>query len=101
MKALLINNLPTTLVRTVPSQCINTVRWPRLLQHYAHCVREAHRVVWCAGWEKEHAAFGDEDVFEFAAVDDFEEHCASVLVEPFGGGVYVVVCSSIGTADDL
>ena len=101
MKALLIDNLPTTLVRTVPPQRVNTVRRPRLLQHYAYCVREAHGIVWRVGWEKEHAAFGDENIFEFAAVDDFEEHCASILVEPFGGGVDVVVCSGIGTADNL
>lgn len=33
-------------------------------------------------------------------VDGFEEHGSPVLVEEFGRGVEVVVCSGVGTADD-
>lgn len=33
-------------------------------------------------------------------VDGFEEHGAAVLVEEFGRGVEVVVCSRVGAADD-
>lgn len=33
-------------------------------------------------------------------VDDLEEHAATVLVEPFGRGIYVVVCAGVGAADD-
>ncbi len=43
----------------------------------------------------------NDDVPEGAVVDDFEEHCAAVLVEPFGGCVDVVVCSGVGAADNL
>lgn len=32
--------------------------------------------------------------------DDFEEHGSAVLIEEFWGGVYVVVCSGVGAADD-
>ena len=34
-------------------------------------------------------------------VDDAEEHGAAVLVEELGGGVDMVVCSGVGTANDL
>lgn len=45
------------------------------------------------------------DVAELAAgglcfIDDFEEHGAFVLVEPFGGFVDVVVCALVGAADN-
>jgi len=52
----------------------------------------------CVWREQEHLAFGDDDVAEGAFVDDFEEHGATVLVEPFGGFVDVVVGSGVGTA---
>lgn len=34
-------------------------------------------------------------------VDYFEEHRAAVLVEPFRACVDVVLCTCVGTADDL
>ena len=33
-------------------------------------------------------------------LNDFEEHGAFVLVEPFRGSVDVIVCASIGATDD-
>ena len=63
------------------------------------------------GGKEEHAAFVDGDVEEGGRwggrgrggglVDDFQQHAAPVLVEPFGGGVYVVVGAGVGAADDL
>jgi hypothetical protein len=56
------------------------------------------RRVW---WEEEHLAFADCDVSEFAVVDNFEEHGAAVLVEPFRGFVDVVVCSGVWASYNL
>lgn len=33
--------------------------------------------------------------------NDFQEHCAFILIEPFRSGVDVIVCSSIWTANNL
>lgn len=55
----------------------------------------------CIWGQEEHLAFGDYDVAEGTGVDDFQEHGAPVLVEPFGGFVDVVVGAGVGTAYDL
>lgn len=42
----------------------------------------------------------DVDVAEFIVVDDFEQHGAFVLVEPFSSLVDVVVSALVRAADD-
>lgn len=106
MKSSLMHNhrLSTRLTaafRAVPAHAINRVRGAALLQDDADGVCEAHRVVRRVGGEEEHVALADDDVAEGCAVDDFEGHCAAVLVEPFGGLVDVVVGAGVGAADDL
>lgn len=99
MKARLMHDIPAIL--TVPSQPILTRLRPGLLQHYTDGVRKPDGVVRRVGGQQEHFALVDGDVAEFVVVDDFEEHAAFVLVEPLRGLVDVVVCSCVGTADDL
>lgn len=99
MEARLVHHTPATL--TVPSQPVSTVLRPRLLQHYADGVCEPDGVVRRVGGQEEHLAFVDVDVAELVVVDDFQQHAAFVLVEPFGRFVDVVVCSRVGSADDL
>lgn len=59
------------------------------------------------GRQEEHGAFMNYYVPEFGmgfgdgGIDDFEEHGAFVLVEPFGCLVDVVVGSGVGSAYDL
>ena len=90
-----------TAVLTVPPQPILAVCRPGLLDHDPYRVGEADGVMRRVGGQEEHLAFADRDVAVGAGVDDFEEHAAAVLVEPFGGLVDVVVCSGVGAADDL
>ncbi|KAB8542108.1 hypothetical protein FH972_025571 [Carpinus fangiana] len=52
----------------------------------------------------EHVALTDDNVSEGvvgSGVDDFEQHGAFVLVEPFGRLVDVVICAGIRTTDNL
>ena len=51
--------------------------------------------MWCVWGKQEHIAFGDYYIFEFAVVNDFKDHGAAILVEPFGGLIYMVVGSGI------
>ncbi len=56
------------------------------------------------GRKQEHAAFGDEYVFEGfrgGGIDDFQEHGALVLVEPFWGRVDMVIGAGVGPPYDL
>ena len=62
--------------------------------------------MWSIGGQEEHLALADRHVAEDGVgtggvLDDFEEHAAAVLVEPFRGWVDMVVCARIGAADDL
>lgn len=99
MEARLMHHTPAVL--TVPSQSIPTVLRPRLLQDDTDGVGESDGVVRRVGGQEEHFALADVDVAELALVDDFQEHGAFVLVEPFGRFVDVVVCSRVGSANDL
>lgn len=101
MKRSLADNVPAGLVRTVPPHAIHRVIRSLLLQDDAHGVCEAHGVVRCVARKQEHVALADDDVFEVAVVDDLEHHGATMLVEPLGRGVDVVVCSGVGTAYNL
>jgi hypothetical protein len=51
--------------------------------------------------QQEHLAFANREVPEFAFINDFEEHGAAVLVEPFCRFIDVIVCSGIWAADNL
>jgi hypothetical protein len=103
METGLVNFLSATL--TVPSQAIHAVRRPLLLQHNSHCVLEPHGVMRRVGWKQKHIALVYVDVAKLLGsregiVNDFEQHRAFVLIEPFGGFVNVVVCALIWAADD-
>lgn len=54
-------------------------------------------------WRKqEHLALPNRNVAEsFVFFDNFEEHRATILIEPFGGLVNMIVGSSIGPAHNL
>lgn len=90
-----------TAVLTVPPQPVLAVCRPGLLYYYSHCIGETNGVVWRVGGKEEHLAFADWNVAVGARVNNFEEHAAAILVEPFGGLVDVVVCSGVWAADDL
>lgn len=85
---------------TVPAQTIDHVLGSTLLEDYAHSVGEADRVMRGVSREEEHVAFVDDDIAEYAIVDNLEHHGAFVLVEPFGCLVDVIVGSGIGSADN-
>lgn len=90
----------------VPAQAVKAAVGAELLEHDADGGGEADGVVWRVGWQKEHFALADGNVAEdgvgaAGAVDDFEQHAATVLVEPFRGRVNVVVCAGVWAADDL
>ena len=82
-------------IRAIPAQTIYGTLWSVLFQHDAYCVGESYRVMGRVGRKEEHLAFTDDDVPEFAFVDDFQYHGAFVLVEPFSGFVDVVVGACI------
>jgi hypothetical protein len=103
IKRLLVHLLPTAL--TIPPQAIQASLRPLLLQHNAHRVLEAYRIVWRIRRQQEHVSLVDVYVAELLGswegrVNDLEQHGALVLVEPFGGLVDVVVCALVGAADD-
>jgi len=89
---------------TVPAQRIQAIHRTRLLQHNTNCVGEADGVVRRVGREEKHLALPDRNVAEGgrsgSLVYYFQQHRASVLVEPFGCGVDVVVSARVGTTDD-
>lgn len=87
----------------VPAQAVKAAVGAGLLEHDADGGGEADGVVWRVGWQKEHFALADGNVAEdgLGAVDDFEQHAATVLVEPFWGRVDVVVCAGVWAPDDL
>ena len=107
MEGALVHHPATNLA--VPAQPVQTALGPRLLEHDADGGREADGVMRRVGGQEEHFALADGHVAEDGAVvgaggvllDDFEEHAAAVLVEPFGSRVDVVVCAGVGAADDL
>lgn len=74
--------------------------WPVLFQHYAHCVLEPDWIVRRIRRQEEHVALVNVDIAELVVVDDFEQHGALVLVEPFRGLVDVVVGALVGAAHD-
>lgn len=90
----------------VPAQAVEAAFGAGLLEHDADGGGEADGVVWRVGGQKEHFALADGNVAEDGVgargvVDDFEQHAATVLVEPFRGRVNVVVCAGVWAADDL
>ena len=91
----------------VPAQPVQTALRPRLLEHDADGGGEADGVVRRVGRQEEHFPFADGQVAEDGGavggvfVNDFEEHAAAVLVEPFRGWVDVVVCAGVRGAEDL
>ncbi|KFZ04573.1 hypothetical protein V502_10048, partial [Pseudogymnoascus sp. VKM F-4520 (FW-2644)] len=101
MELHLMHHLSALDARTVPAHFIHAPLWAALLDYYPHGVGEADGIVRDVGREEEHRAFGDGQGAGDDAIDDFEEEGATVLVEPFGGAVDVVVCAGIGAADDL
>ena len=56
------------------------------------------------GRKEKHLAFANWNITEgwggFGVID-FQKHRTAVLVEPFGGGVDMVVCAGVGAANDL
>ena len=72
-----------------------------LLDDDAYSVGEAHRIVWSIRWQQKHFDFVDVAVFEIAIIDGLQEHAAFVLVEPFWRFVDVIICSGVGTSDNL
>jgi hypothetical protein len=100
MEALLMHLRPTIL--TKPHQAIQTPLGPRLLNHHPNRVREPHGIVRDVAGQQKELALVDVDVFELVCggLDGLEQHAAFVLVEEFGGAVEVVVCASVGAADD-
>ncbi|CAG9971095.1 unnamed protein product [Clonostachys byssicola] len=88
-------------VRAVPAQAVEGPLGPALLQDDADGVGEADGVVGGVAREEEHVALPDDDIPELAVVDDLEHHGPLVLIEPLGGLVDVVICTGVGSADDL
>ena len=88
-------------ILTIPSQPVQTIRWPRLLDDNTDGILKPDRVVRDISRQEEELALVDVDVFEFVVLDGFEQHAAFILVEEFRGRVDVVVCSCVGTAYDL
>ncbi len=95
----LMHNLLAALA--VPPHAIKRVVGTLLLKDDANRIGKADGVVRGVGWQQEHIAFANDDIPENATVDDLEHHGALVLVKPFGCLVDVVVCSGVGTTDDL
>lgn len=90
----------------VPAQAVEAAFGAGLLEHDADGGGEADGVVRRIGGQKEHFALADGNVAEGGVgaggvVADFEQHAATVLVEPFRGRVNMVVCAGVGAADDL
>lgn len=85
----------------VPAHSVEDAGGATLLEDEADGVGEADGIVRCVAGEQEHVALADDDVAEFAVVDDLERHGALVLVEPLGGRVDVVVGAGVGPAYDL
>ena len=105
VKTRLVHNLPAPL--TIPPQRIHTIRRTGLLEHNPNGISEANGIMRRIRREEKHAAFVNRNVAvgrfqggRFGGLDDFKEHGAFVLVEPFGGGIDVVVCAGVGAADD-
>ena len=88
-------------VMTVPPQCIHAVLRPWLLQHDADCICKSDGIVGGIGRQEEHLPFANGYIPMLSIVDDFQEHRALVLVEPFGSGIDVIVCAGIWAANDL
>ena len=102
MKSSFMYLLSTAL--TIPPQPIQTALRPLLLQHDTHRILEPHRIMRRIWRQQKHVAFVDMYVAELFGgwerrVDDFQEHGAFVLVEPFCCFVDMVVCAFIGAAD--
>jgi hypothetical protein len=97
MKRCLMHLLPTLLA--IPPQSIKTGLGPRLLHDYSHSIREPYWVMRRVRWQQKHIALVYVDIAERPVIDNFEQHAAFVLVEPFGRLVDVVVGSRVGSAD--
>lgn len=98
-KRSLMNHTPTTL--TIPPKPIHFTLRSRLLDNHTHGISKPHRVMRSISRQQKDLSLINVDVSVFARrFDGFEQHAALVLVEEFGSGVDVVVCSCVGAADD-
>jgi hypothetical protein len=95
----LVHNLLAVLA--VPSQSVERILGPMLLENDADRIGEADGVVRGVGWQQEHLALADDNVAEFTIVDDLEQHGALVLVEPLGCFIYMIIGARVGAPDDL
>lgn len=97
----LMHNLIAPLA--IPTQTIETVLGARLLKNNTDRRREPDGIMRRVWGKEEHLPLADRDVAKLwaAGVDHLEEHAALVLVEPFRGAINMVVCTGVGTADNL
>jgi len=98
-KSLLPHDFPAP--STIPAHCVQRAHAPRHFHHHANRVTEPDGTMGRVGGEEEHGSFMDGDVLDGVRgggrVDyRAEENRSSILVEEFGCGVDVVVCSRVG-----
>lgn len=89
------------IILAIPSQTVFTLRWTRLLYNNANRICKAD---WVMGdfWRKQkHLALANGEITERALIDNPEKHRATILVEPFGSLVDMIVGPSVGSANDL
>lgn len=90
-----------SIILTIPSQAVFTFRWTRLLYNNANRICKANWVMGDIWRKKKHLALADGEITKRALIDNPEQHRATILVEPFGGLVDMIVGPSVGSANDL
>lgn len=96
-----MNNYTTGACGAVPAQPIHRARRSTQLNDDTNRVREANGAVRRVCREIEHTTLRDDNVAKRALVDDFEDHSTTVLVEPLGCAVDVIVGPSIRASNNL
>lgn len=83
----------------VPSKSVYRIVRTNALDDDADCVREPDGVVRRVAWQKKHLPFPNVNIPELASIDDTQQHCTLVLIEPFLGLIYMIVIALVRSAN--
>lgn len=96
-----MNNLTALTRSAIPSHAVNRPSGTALLKHNSYRVGKANGVVRGVGRQEKHVALVDDQISKDTVIDDFEYHCAAVLIKPLWCLVDVVIGAGVGAADNL
>lgn len=102
MERNLVHQMSTVL--TIPAQTVHRPFRSFLLNYHPCSISKPDRVMGSAPWKKKHFALTDLDCLELVVisrVNDVQFHRPTVLIEPFGRLVDMIVSPIVRASEDL